>query len=291
MFIVYKIIFNDRISNKTPPYYYIGSKSNCSYKNGVIYDKNSKPYFGSCKSKLFLNSLKEENNLNSIILFETDNFHFMLELERKTQIENNVVLSVDFFNAAIATSKNNLTNPDYTTCRSLSTGKIARIHKDDVDGVEWSGVTKNKTWYNNGKINKLLHQEDVDINWNKGRCDYEYDLSSNFHKNTDKEKVIAKSVETRKRNNNYVAYNKGSKGLQKHSEETKLKMSDERKGKGINTTIYSWSHPHHGIEELSQYDLYTKYNLSQSQISSLVSGRIKSHKKWKLIKCNYPNNI
>jgi hypothetical protein len=36
MNIVYKVIFTQRIANNIKPYYYIGSKSNCIIKDGLI---------------------------------------------------------------------------------------------------------------------------------------------------------------------------------------------------------------------------------------------------------------
>ena len=56
MFLVYKLIFVNRLKNKNYPYYYIGSKSNCVVKDNIIYDKYGKQYWGSSRSKLFKNS-------------------------------------------------------------------------------------------------------------------------------------------------------------------------------------------------------------------------------------------
>ena len=52
MNIVYKLTFINRLKTNIRPYYYIGSKSNCSFVDGVIVDnKTNKPYFGSSKYK------------------------------------------------------------------------------------------------------------------------------------------------------------------------------------------------------------------------------------------------
>ena len=47
MNIAYKITFTNRLKLNIKPYYYIGSKSNCTIKYGIIYDKDNKPYYGS----------------------------------------------------------------------------------------------------------------------------------------------------------------------------------------------------------------------------------------------------
>ena len=55
MHCVYKITFNNRKNINKFPYYYIGSKSNCTYTNGTLYDKNGnlldKIYYGNTSGK------------------------------------------------------------------------------------------------------------------------------------------------------------------------------------------------------------------------------------------------
>lgn len=39
--VVYKLSFTNRIKDLEPPYYYVGSKSNCRFVDGKILDKNN----------------------------------------------------------------------------------------------------------------------------------------------------------------------------------------------------------------------------------------------------------
>ena len=50
MNIVYKMTFLSRLENNTPPFYYIGMKTNCSFKDNIILGKNEKPYWSSSGS-------------------------------------------------------------------------------------------------------------------------------------------------------------------------------------------------------------------------------------------------
>lgn len=278
MHVVYKLIFNDRISNNTKPYYYIGSKSFCKVENGVIYDKNNKPYYGSCKSTLFLNSLSVETNIVAEILYSDENYKNCLEMERIFHIENNVVKSTLFFNQAIATIAT-YSNPDYMTMMNIETKKICRLHKDEIDD-NWVGVSTGRKWYNDGNINRTFFDYDVPIGWNVGRLGVF--TGNNFTKNISQEELSNKIAKTRKENGNYIAYNKGTSGVVKHSQDTKNKMSLNRIGKKINNTVYEWIHPDHGIVKMTQYELYNTYNLSQSMICMVANKKRKSYKKWKL---------
>lgn len=49
MNIVYWFIFEDCVKNKILLYYYIGSKLNCLFENGIIYDFFGKEYWSLCK--------------------------------------------------------------------------------------------------------------------------------------------------------------------------------------------------------------------------------------------------
>lgn len=61
MNIVYWFTFTDRVKNKTPPYYYIGSKHDCTFINGVIFDNRNIEYWSSCEQERFLNAISLQN--------------------------------------------------------------------------------------------------------------------------------------------------------------------------------------------------------------------------------------
>ena len=72
MNIVYWFSFEDRIKNKTPPYYYIGSKLNCTVVNSIIYDSKGKEYWSSCKQSRFLEAVNLEKPKVSILIIDGD---------------------------------------------------------------------------------------------------------------------------------------------------------------------------------------------------------------------------
>lgn len=84
------------------------------------------------------------------------------------------------------------------------------------------------------------------------------------------------------------AYNTGLKFV---SNETRLKISESHKGtihseetksKIRNQTIYNFVHVSGITETCTMYDLRTKYHLSQGNLSSLCSRRLKTCSGWKL---------
>jgi hypothetical protein len=232
MHIVYMLTFKQRLKNNTPPYYYIGSKSKCEFYDNTIYDSNKKSYYGSSGSKIFLEALTHELPVASI-LYVSEDYNDCLQEERNHHIKNNVVLSSDYFNCAIATV-NNYSNPDYITAKQIITGKICRIHKNNFN-EDWVGVSSGKSWYNNGKENKLFENEEKTPNgWKKGRIGDFSRNSKNFLKNISQEELSKKMVEARTKNGNYSAHNKGVKGVYKHSEESKEKMKKSRSKRKTN---------------------------------------------------------
>ena len=77
----------------------------------------------------------------------------------------------------------------------------------------------------------------------------------------------------------------GNRGF-KHSEETKLKLS-EYKGKnssGYKYTIYEFYHPNYGIEKCTKYEFQEKYSINESMVSGLCLGRYKNASGWVLLK-------
>lgn len=236
MHIVYKITFNRYKENNILPYYYIGSKSNCSYKDGIIIDKRGNPYYGSSKYKNYNKIVSDEIDFITVeILHETDSYDEALLLEKNLHIENNVVLSPEFFNQSVATC-NTYTNPEYKTMRNILSGKTARLLESEIND-DWVGITHGSKWYNNGIVNKMFDQNElVPEGWIKGRINCKSNPNNFYAKG--KEAAIKKGVETRKANGNYVPYNKGTVGLYKHSQATLEKLKLRPKPAGDKNGMY-----------------------------------------------------
>lgn len=146
MHIVYKLIFENRKRNNIAPYYYIGSKSNCSITDGVIYDKRSKEYFGSSKYKKYKNIIDEEKDNITLVIYEQSNdYNYILKKEAEYQENENAVISPEYFNLSIANTKSNFTNPEYATYKHhLIEDKIIRLprnHELVLNGT-YVGVSK-----------------------------------------------------------------------------------------------------------------------------------------------------
>lgn len=144
MFLVYKLIFVNRLKNKNYPYYYIGSKSNCVVKDNIIYDKYGKQYWGSSRSKLFKNSFLEEIPNVEILSYGIDSKD-ILEKEISILKENNADKNVEFFNMFIPPITN-FTFSEYATYKHFNIeNKIARLKRDDelVKNGTFVGITKN----------------------------------------------------------------------------------------------------------------------------------------------------
>lgn len=144
MHIVYKITFNNRLDRGTPPYYYIGSKSNCVYDGGVIYDKNGNPYYGSSTWEGYSDIVGESVDHLSVECLEyCDSYNQCLNVEREYHIKNDVAANPEYFNKTIA-MVNTYSDPDYATYKNINTGKVVRLPRDHpmVENGEYVGVTK-----------------------------------------------------------------------------------------------------------------------------------------------------
>ena len=251
MHVVYKITLGDRIKTQTPPYFYIGSKSNCRFDGEFIYDRRNRKYYGSSKSSLYKECLERETSIKVEILHIFDTYDDCLEMERKIQIENDVVVSNEYFNCSIATI-NNLTNPDYITAKQLSTGKTARIHKNKINN-DWVGVSRGKHWFNNGVENGCFMEGEQPNGWVRGRLGDFTKSSGNFTKNISQEELSSRMVIARKRNNSYNAWNKGKTGTYKHTDAAKEKMKASRRGRryGEENPMFGKMIINNGIENTS----------------------------------------
>lgn len=125
------------------PFKYIGSKSNATFKDGVIYDRRNKPYYGSAKYKGW-KEICTNNRSVCVVLFESDEYKECLKKEREYHIQNDVAINPIFFNQSIA-AVNNFTNPKYGSFKHKDHHqKIVRLPTDHplvLDGT-YVGVTK-----------------------------------------------------------------------------------------------------------------------------------------------------
>lgn len=144
MNIVYKITFLERKENNTPPYYYIGSKSNCEFVSGKIYESNGKEYTGSSRYKDYKKIVNESTLLIEII--ETfDNYDDAIKFEYEIQKELNVIKSNEYFNLSMA-SQSSYNRTGYGTYKHKDNyDKKVKLRTDDhkvLDGT-FIGATKN----------------------------------------------------------------------------------------------------------------------------------------------------
>lgn len=199
MHCVYKITFLSRKLTNTLPYLYIGSKSNFTYFDGILYGSDGNPYYGSSTWDDYSKIVEE--NIGSIkvdILKTFDNYEECLEYEKFIQISENAVQSPEYFNKALA-SESNFSSPDFATYRHIKSGKVVRLRRDDpfVLNGTYVGVTKGiipeniKTMDRSGKNNGFYGKK---------------------HTQETKDKI------------------RESRSWFRWSEEQKLKMSEKRKG-------------------------------------------------------------
>lgn len=150
MHCVYLLTFIDRIKDDTPPFYYIGSKSNYTLVDDILLDKNNKEYWGSSLSEVFIEA-KKDSNINVKILGDFDSYREALLYEKKCHEENDVVASTEYFNKSVATIST-YTDPNYATYKNIVTGKCVRLQRDHPRVLcgEYVGVTAGFNVYNNG---------------------------------------------------------------------------------------------------------------------------------------------
>lgn len=199
MHIVYRLTFKERKNESIFPYLYIGSKSNCTYLDGIIYDKSNKPYYGSSSWENY-NEIVKENSIITEVLGVFEDYQECLDAEYRIQLENDVVSSPLYFNKSLATI-NNYSDPNFATYKHKTTGKrirLLRTHKNVLDGT-YVGVTKGN------KSNEKIKQKQK-----------RYGKDNHFFGKKHKPETIEK---LRKSSSNH-----------KHTEETKAKMSQKRKG-------------------------------------------------------------
>lgn len=144
MDIIYKIIFRDRLNAMTPPYYYIGSKSNCEIKGGVIFAANGQEYWGSSRYNDYPFS---SEGATAEILKDMSGARYddIIKEEYSIQKHYNVVESPEYFNLSYATV-NTFSEPGYSVYRHKNNpNKIIRLKTDDclIESGEYIHVNTN----------------------------------------------------------------------------------------------------------------------------------------------------
>lgn len=154
MNIVYFCKLVDNIKNNINPKFYIGSKQNCNFNNGLIFDKHGKPY--NTSSKYVNEYVKCGGNVCFDVICVVDNIDELLEIEQFYQKQYNAVSNIEFANMSYATT-NNFVKSNYATVKNGN--KFFRTHISNLS--HYDGATKNYRWMNNGDVNKLVHPDEI----------------------------------------------------------------------------------------------------------------------------------
>lgn len=210
MNIVYKFIFVDRIENKSPPYYYIGSKTNCTVKDGKIYDlKSGKVYVGSSRHKDY-----PKNEVAILEILGEYKLDILLEKEKQFQLEVSAKTNPEYFNLEYATISN-YCKSGYANYKHIISGKVIRLHKDDpiIKSGEYVGIHKGR------KLNKD-HVDKVRIaNSGKKRSKEQSEYLS----------ICRKGIKKSESHRLKIAQSKIGKTTGPKSEDCKKKISESNK--------------------------------------------------------------
>lgn len=164
MNVVYRLIFKDREIKGIKPYQYIGVKSNCIIKNGLIFENSGKNYWGSSYSSVMQNLLNGGIFPIVEILGEFETYDTAHAFEIELLVENDAARNPTFFNMSNGVL-NMFHKPGYGTYKHKDNPEcIKRLSMDDPlvkEGV-YVGVSKNipnkksKTIYVNIKTGERL---------------------------------------------------------------------------------------------------------------------------------------
>lgn len=214
MNVVYKMINQTRLKNNTPPYYYIGSKTNCTFENGIIFDKFGKKYYSSTKSIVLKEHLKTDKFIFEILFVkaETDSVDINF-YERKEQMNiNKKNWDLEYYNKAYAIS--GFTTSGFANYH-FGDGKIISlpINHPDVLSGKAIGQQKNRkaSQEEKAKLKMRLHPSKK-INWSEYLKGHKKNKTSGYHnkKSATHRKNIANSkkkrIEKLDKNLNHIAY-------------------------------------------------------------------------------------
>lgn len=137
MDVVYKMTNISRLENNTPPYYYIGSKTSCTFDGKFIYDRYGKKYLTSSKSVILKEDVKKDILKFEIILTKVnDDGVEITEYERHEQLKIDKETWVnEYYNKAYAISgftTNGYANYHYGDNELVS---LPTDHHDVIDGI------------------------------------------------------------------------------------------------------------------------------------------------------------
>ena len=140
--IVYKLTFNKRKEENIMPFLYIGSKTKCSVKDGIIFDNRGKTYYGSSTWQDY-STIVANDNITVEVMFESESYKEVLDKENELHLQYDVVSSPEYFNKGLAT-RNSFHLADYGTFRNVETNKVVRLSINDprVISGEYVGATK-----------------------------------------------------------------------------------------------------------------------------------------------------
>lgn len=158
--IVYKFTFTERLKNKTPPYYYIGSKTKCYIRDNKIITANGKQYFTSSTNPDVKEIIKS-GMYDFEVLCVNDDKDNITTLEREYHILHDVAKNIEYYNKMISTDNPNFGITDHIPC--YINGKIDYVHKDFYYNNRdiCVGINKDRVYYKDtvNKINYMLHPE------------------------------------------------------------------------------------------------------------------------------------
>lgn len=123
--LVYWFTFESRLKARTPPYFYIGSKTNAKFENGVIIDKRNKEYWSSSEQSDFLSALKIEKPTVKIlhmcedVLDEEERYHIHYDIPKSTLFFNKARASGKFGGSGERAPRFGMKNSEYT-CSQIS---------------------------------------------------------------------------------------------------------------------------------------------------------------------------
>jgi len=201
MHIVYKIVFPRRKELGIVPYQYIGSKSNATFRDGQIFDKNNHVYVGSSTFDGYSEICQTEQYV-VFILGEFDQYDECLLFEKEQHIQNDVVADVSYFNKSIATIST-YSSPNHVTVRhSVYPTIFVRLSKDHpkvLDGT-WINANKGFRTYNNGNEEKQFHELFVPDGWMLGRLPQNILIGeeNGFYGKRHSDEAKAKMIESRR---------------------------------------------------------------------------------------------
>ena len=214
MEVIYKMTNLSRLENNTPPYYYIGSKTNCTFDGSFIYDKKGKIYLTSSKSKLLKEHIKNDKLIFEILVIKpNDSIIDITEYERIEQLKiNKETWNLEYYNKAYAISgftTNGFANYHY------GDNKIVSLPINHTDVISGRAIAQNKgrsvSDEERVKLKNRIHPSKF-MNWSKtllghkkNKIDgYFKPKSENHRKNIAKSKF--KEIEMLDLDNKHIKY-------------------------------------------------------------------------------------